>query len=340
MVQQYDPVRAGTALRDALRGARRISALCHETPDGDTVGGAVAVALIAARLGVAAEVVSVDAPPAVFGFLPGFESIRREPSPDADLAVICDAATLERVGRLRSSHATWLSGVRLVNIDHHVTNSLFGHVNCVDPYAAATCEVIAELLPHLGVEADREIATALLTGIVRDSHGFSNSATTPKTLRLAALMMDAGAELSAIHRRILAEMPYPTMALWGRLLASSASAAGGRIVHTTLMPEMLAETETGQEDADGLAEFLSNAQGALITILFRELGPSETRVSFRVQAPVDATRLSAPFGGGGHTVRSGCTVRARACEAVPAVLAVCERYLSEIEETPAASLAM
>jgi bifunctional oligoribonuclease and PAP phosphatase NrnA len=325
----FDARAAAIPLREALLGARRVTALCHENPDGDTLGGAAAMALIAQRLGKESEVVSADLPAPAFDFVPGLGDVRSRPSPQSDVAVICDAATLERVGAVARECATWLSSVTLVNIDHHVTNSYFGTINCVDPAAAATCEVIAEMLPHLGVAPDREIATALLTGIVRDSHGFSGGATRPQTLRLAADLLEAGADLPGIHRRILAELPYPTMALWGRLLATSQAAAGGRVVHTTLTPEMLAATGTLQEDADGLVEFMANAKDADVTILFRALGPRQTRVSFRVMPPVDATRLAAPFGGGGHSLRAGCTVEADSSEAVPRVLAVCEAVLAD-----------
>jgi phosphoesterase RecJ-like protein len=323
-------MRAGAELAAAIRSATRVAAICHENPDGDTVGGAIAVALIAERLGTPATVVSADGVPAVFDFLPLSGDVRTAPPPDADLAVICDAATLERVGSVARDHADWFATTPVVNIDHHVTNNGFGRLNIVDAAAAATCEVIAELLPHLGVQADREIATALMTGIVRDSHGFAAPATRPRTLHLAADLLEAGARLSEIHRRILAEMPYATMALWGRLLSASRAEADGRIVYTTLMPSMLEETGTAQEDADGLAEFLANTRDAAITILFRELGPTQTRVSFRVNPPVDATALAAPFGGGGHVARSGCTVHGPASEAVPRVLSVCQAHLDEL----------
>jgi phosphoesterase RecJ-like protein len=326
----FDAPESGAALAAAIRNARRVAAICHENPDGDTVGGAIAMALISERLGTPAEVVSADGVPAVFEFLPLVRDVRPSPSADVDLAVICDAATLERVGGIAREHADWFATTSLVNVDHHVTNAAFGTLNIVDPAAAATCEVIAEMLPHIGVTADADIATALMTGIVRDSHGFAAAATRPKTLHLAADLLEAGANLADIHRRILAEMPYATMSLWGQLLTASRAAADGRIVYTTLMPSMLEETGTSQEDADGLAEFLANTRGAAITILFRELGPKETRVSFRVKHPVDATALARPFGGGGHVARAGCTVDGPASEAVGRVLAVCQDHLEEL----------
>jgi bifunctional oligoribonuclease and PAP phosphatase NrnA len=218
----------------ALRDAQRITALCHENPDADTIGGAVAIALIGERLGKQVEIVSVDAPAPAFDFLPMYDRFSPEPRLEPDLAVVCDAATLERVGRVRVEHASWFECARLVNVDHHVTNSRFGHVNLVDPAAAATCQVIAAALPALDIAADRELATALLTGIVRDSHGFSDPSTGGETLRIAASLVDAGAPITLIHRRVLAELPYATLALWGRMLNGLGQRRDGRIVYATL----------------------------------------------------------------------------------------------------------
>jgi phosphoesterase RecJ-like protein len=291
----------------ALRAAKRVTAICHENPDADTIGAAIAVRLIAERLGAEAEVVSADRIPPVFAFLPAIDEVRPRPTLRPDLAVVCDAATLERVGRIARDEADWFSRATLLNIDHHISNNGFGHLNLVDPHAAATCEVLVRLVDELGVELDPQLATALLTGIVRDSHGFSDRSTSGDTLRAAARLVDAGAPLALIHRNTLSELPYPTIALWGKMLAGMGQAADGRIVYTTLTLAMLEETGTEQHDADGLAEFLARAKGADVTLLLREVGPSETRVSIRTTDAVDATKIAAFFGGGGHARRAGCT---------------------------------
>jgi phosphoesterase RecJ-like protein len=292
----------------ALRAAKRVTAICHENPDADTIGAAIAVRLIAERLGAEAEVVSADRIPPVFAFLPAIDEVRPRPTLRPDLAVVCDAATLERVGRIARDEADWFSRAKLLNIDHHISNKGFGDLNLVDPQAAATCEVLLRLVDELDLELDVELATALLTGIVRDSHGFSDRSTSGDTLRAAARLVDAGASLALIHRYVLSELPYPTMTLWGKMLAGMGQAADGRIVHTTLTQAMLDETGTQQHDADGIAEFLARAKGADVTLLLRELGPSQTRVSIRTTDAVDATRIAACFGGGGHSRRAGCSV--------------------------------
>jgi phosphoesterase RecJ-like protein len=293
---------------DAFRNARRVTAICHENPDADTIGAAIAVSIIAERLGAESEIVSADHLAPLYAFLPRIERVRERPALEPDLAVVCDAATLARVGRIAVEEAGWLARARLVNMDHHVSNDGFGQLNLVDAHASATCEVVARLMVELGVELDAELATPLLTGIVRDSHGFADASTSGDTLRMAATLVDAGAPLSQIHRYILAEMPYPMMALWGRMLNNIGQHLDGQIIYTVLTQDMLDQTGTQQHDADGVAEFMAKAKGAEVTLLLRELGPSETRASIRTTDAVDATLIAAAFGGGGHARRAGCTI--------------------------------
>jgi phosphoesterase RecJ-like protein len=322
-----DPRDQLDAVVSALRGARRISAICHENPDADTIGAAVAVALLADRLGASSEIVSADGIPPAFDFLPRVADARRRPALEPDVAVICDAATLSRVGRIAQEERAWFDAATVVNIDHHVSSDGFGDLNLVDPAAAATCEVLLRVVDGLGVALDRPLATALLTGVVRDSQGFSTPSTTSGTLQAAARLVDAGAPLALVHRRVISELPYATLALWGRMLSRIGQAAEGRIVYTVLDESMLAETGTQQHDADGLAEFLASAEGAEITLLLRELG-SATRVSIRTADGVDATRIAAVFGGGGHAGRAGCTIERPVSESLEAVIAASREVLA------------
>jgi nanoRNase/pAp phosphatase (c-di-AMP/oligoRNAs hydrolase) len=139
--------------------------------------------------------------------------------------------------------------------------------------------------------------------------------------------METGASLATVQRRILHELPYPTLALWGRMLAGIGERMGGQIVHTTLLPEMLSQTETQQHDADGVAEFMARVRGARITLLFRQLPGDATRVSVRTADGVDAIAVAAPFAGGGHARRSGFIVQQPLERTRDEVLAVSERIL-------------
>ncbi|HEX2220936.1 MAG TPA: bifunctional oligoribonuclease/PAP phosphatase NrnA [Candidatus Limnocylindria bacterium] len=314
-----------------LRGAERITAFCHENPDADTLGSAIALRLAAERLGKVAEVVCADRPPAALEFLPRVDEVRTEPALEPDVAVVVDAGDLSRIGPLAETHAEWLSRATVLNIDHHVSNPRFGAAALVDPDAAATCEMVALLLPRLGVELDTEIATALLAGIVMDTHTFAHPNATPRTLRVAADLVAAGAPLHAINRAIYADKPFATLALWGMMLAGMEQRCDGRIVYAAMELDMLRETGADPAASEGFVDLLGATRAAQITVLFKEAEPARVRVSVRTREPADAVAITSAFGGGGHARAAGCTIEAPLAEAQDRLLAECERELRRLD---------
>ena len=315
----------------AIRGAARITAFCHQNPDADTVGAAIAIRLVAERLRIPAEVVCADPMPRYLGFLPGVHLVRTRPALAADVAVILDAGDLTRIGDAAGEGGQWLEQATVVNIDHHISNPGFGTVQLVDPTAASTCELVAELLPELGVALDPELATALLAGIVNDTHTFSHPNATARTLRVAAALVEAGALLADIHRAIYADKPFATLAVWGRMLAGVAQEVGGRIVHAALTQEMLQAAGAELSDTEGFVDLLGITRDADVVLLFKEVDSAETRVSIRTSARADAVAIAAPFGGGGHPRAAGCTLQASLAQARIEVLAEGGRELARAD---------
>jgi phosphoesterase RecJ-like protein len=314
-----------------LRSAERISAFCHENPDADTLGAALAVSIAAERMGKQAEVVSSDPPPPVLAFLPRIETVRRTPALEPDVAVVVDAGELHRIGAVFTSHAEWFERARVANIDHHVSNPGYGAASWIDASSAATCQMIALLLPELGVEIDVELATVLMAGIVQDTHTFAHPNTTPRTLRVAATLLEAGAPLSAINRAIYADKPFSTLALWGQILASCQQQHDRRIVHASMTNAMLAATGEQPTASEGFVDLLASTKEADVTIFLKEVSASETRISLRTSAKADAVAIAAEFGGGGHVRAAGCTVQASLDEARPLILAAAERELARTD---------
>ncbi len=311
-----------------IRRARRLAAACHENPDADTVAGALALVMIGARLGQVTEAVSADPIPASLGFMPGASAISMAPSFKPDVLVVCDAATLERTGSLMQHRTGLWATARVINIDHHTSNTMFGDVNVVDPDAAATCEVLCGLLPALDLDLDQPLATVLLAGIVRDTQGFSDASTTPRTLEAAASLVAAGASLSDIYRRVIGELAPAAMTLWGRVLAGMKTTFDGSIAYALLTEDMLTGTGTSQADADGVVEFMLRSRQSHVALLLRVLGSARTRISVRTSEGVDATRIVRPMGGGGHRRRAGCIVERPVAEVLATVLASTEAVLA------------
>ena len=316
---------------ELIRGAERVTAICHENPDGDTLGAAIAIAIAAERLGKQAEVVSGDPPPPFLAVLPRIREVRRAPQLEPGLAVIVDTGDLMRTGRVAAEHGDWLSRATIAVIDHHVSNEGFGQANWIDPHAAATCEMVALMLPELGVELDEELATALMTGIVQDTHTFAHPNATPRTLRVAAELVEAGAPLSALNRAVYADRPFSTLQLWGRMLNSIGERCEGRIVHAVMTAEMLRETGEQPNASEGFVDLLGSTKAADITVLFKEVEVGSTRVSVRTSSRADAVAITSAFGGGGHVRAAGCTVEAPLEKARGLVLAECERELARVD---------
>jgi phosphoesterase RecJ-like protein len=311
-----------------LREAQRVTAICHENPDADTMGAAIAIAIAAERMGKRAEVVSGDPPPPFLAFLPRIGQVRQAPGLEPDVAVVVDAGDLARTGSVARDHGDWLARARIANIDHHVSNPGFGAANLVDPTAAATCEMVALLLPELGVALDAELATALLAGIVQDTHTFAHPNATPRTLRVAAELVEAGADLSRINRAIYADKPYSTLALWGMMLAGIGQRCDGRIVFATMTQAMLRETGELPTASEGFVDLLGSTKAADVTVLFKEVDAAGTRISVRTTERADAVAITSAFGGGGHARAAGCTIAAPLDAAREQMLAECERELA------------
>lgn len=321
-------VRAAAA---ALRGASRVTTICHENPDADTLGSALAMRRIARALGKDAETVCVDVPPSVLSFLPDIDTVRRMPLLEPDVTVVLDAGDLGRVGSSAPAWGPWLEPSRVINIDHHISNPGFGAINLVDAGAAATCEIVALLLSELDVPLDRELATLLMTGIVTDTHTFGHPNATPRTLRVAADLLAAGAPLSAINRTIYVDRPYVALALWGRMLAGIGQHLDGRIVHASLTASMLADVGAEPADAEGFVDLLASTRSADVTVLFKAFDDTTTRASVRTTERADAVAITGAFGGGGHARAAGCTIQAPLERARELLLAESEREVARAD---------
>ena len=231
-----------------LRGARRVLTVCHENPEADALGSALAHALLVEALGGtrlahlrrcrAADVRLHARPRRASGAAP-------EPGVAYDLIVVGDCGELERVGPLLRDHAELFGRVPILDIDHHKSNPGFGAVDWIDPSAAATCEMTTLLAARLEVPLDAaggQLAASLMAGLVIDTATFQHPNTTPRTLRVAAELVAAGAPLYETSRRLYRTKPNRQLQLFGLVLARLESAADGRLVWSRLEDADLAAT--------------------------------------------------------------------------------------------------
>jgi phosphoesterase RecJ-like protein len=330
------------AAANAVAAARHALVVCHENPDADTLGAAIGVATIVERHGGRATLISTDPVPPLYDFLGGMDRFRTDPEPDGDydLLVVCDCGTLDRVGAVRDRHRELFDRLPRVIIDHHASTTNIGQMDWVDPAAAATCEMVALLAAQLEVpldSAEGTLAAGLMAGIVMDTSTFAHPNSTPRTLAVSAALVDAGAPLSEISRRLYRSKPDAQLRLFGRVLDRLETAAGGRIIHSSLSDADLTATGTEGSHSEGLIDILAQSETAEVAILFKEAAASSTRISVRTKpGGVDATVLTGAFGGGGHARAAGATVDASLAEARRRVLAEAERLANAVSRpTPA-----
>jgi phosphoesterase RecJ-like protein len=318
------------AVVERLRGASSVLAVGHENPDADALGAALGIAmLVEARGGHAAVAVS-DGAPALYSFLPGVASVRTDPEPDTayDLVVLCDCGDLSRAGPIRERNAALFAATPLLTIDHHASNDGSGDLAWIDPDAAATCEMVALLAVRLGLPltlGDGGLAAALAAGIVMDTATFAHPNTTPRTLRVAAALVEAGAPLSDISRRLYRTKPDAQLALFGRVLARLERHADGLVIASAIELADLVATGARSDHSEGVIDLLAQSERAEIALVLKEKG-AETRLSVRTKpGGVDATVLCGTWGGGGHARAAGASLPLPLAEARAAVLPVAER---------------
>jgi phosphoesterase RecJ-like protein len=293
----------------ALRDHEKFLVVTHENPDGDALGSLLATTLALRKLGKDAEMVLLgDAPlPREYHFMQ-LDGLLREPPADAGerVVVAVDCAKADRIG----PDVTMLDRApSVVDIDHHHDNTRFGDVNLIAATASSTGELLRDVFAELGVELTPEIAEALYVAVVTDTGRFQYSNTTPKSLRLAAELVDAGADVHQVFQQVYESMEFAKLKLLARALERARVLEGGRIVVSHLLRNDFAEVGAVEPYSEGIIDYLRAVDGAELAVLVREpprdTGPTH-KGSLRASVDeLDVSMIARLFGGGGHRQAAG-----------------------------------
>jgi len=297
------------AVADAIRSNDRFLLVTHENPDGDALGSLLATMLALDALGKDSVMYLYgDAPlPREYRFME-LSGIRREPPEDASerVLVALDCANESRM----APDTTLLENAALtLDIDHHHDNSRFGELNLVVGDASSTGEVLRDLFAELGVELTPEIAEALYIAVVTDTGRFQYTNTTPKALRLAAELVDAGADVHRVFQAVYESVELAKLKLLGRVLDRAQVYEGGRLVVSYLLRSDFTELNVAEAFSEGLIDYLRAVEGAEMAALIREPprrdGPPR-RISLRASNDeLDVSAIARKSGGGGHRQAAG-----------------------------------
>jgi phosphoesterase RecJ-like protein len=322
--------RAAQAVTD-LPASAPVLLTCHVGPDGDALGSMLAFGLALRRLGHTDVQASFPEPfdlPEAFGFLPGLELLVRPGDVTARpaLAVSFDASAPSRLDGLTDALGaapTW------VVVDHHASNVGFGSVRVIDPDAAATAVLAAELVDRLGVELDRDIATCLYVGLVTDTGSFKFDATTSEVLRLASRLVEAGAEPGDVARRVFDTRPFAAIRLLGDVLDRAeldpAAARGRGLVSAYATAAELRHHGQSAQVLESFMDVIRTAAEADVACLLKPVADGEWSVSLRSRGGTDVSAVAVALGGGGHRLAAGFTGRGDVHDVLAAVRAELER---------------
>jgi phosphoesterase RecJ-like protein len=298
------------AIVAAIRDHDRFLVVTHENPDGDALGSMLATTLALRRLGKDVEMLLMgEAPlPGEYHFLQ-LDGLLREPPADATerVLVAVDCAKADRIG---PGHEALLAQAELaLDIDHHHDNTRFGAVNLIVANASSTGEVLRDIFGDLAVELTPEIAEPLYVALVTDTGRFQYSNTTPKALRLAAELVEAGADVHAVFQEVYESVQFAKLKLLARALERAKVLEGGRIVVSFLLRNDFSEVGAAEPYSEGIIDYLRAVEGAELAALIREpprdSGPTR-RVSLRASIDeLDVSEIARSFGGGGHPQAAG-----------------------------------
>lgn len=281
---------------DILRKKDNILILTHANPDGDTLGSGFALCRALMKIGKICAVINADDIPKKYNYLfDDIVEIKFKP----DYVVAVDVATVKLLGGLEEQYKIDMC------IDHHSTNTEYANLLLLED-APAACQIMYEVVPALGVEVDKKIADCLYTGLTTDTGCFRYDSTTAQTYRVAADLIDAGADNGRINR-IMFETKSKTYARLERLaIESMRFYEHERVAVITVTQEMFQLTGSNAQETEGLAPLTRQIEGVEIGITIQERPDGTCKASIRTFESVNAAKLAACFGGGGHAQAAGC----------------------------------
>lgn len=316
MVEKIDYAKAAQLLADN----DNFLILTHAQPDGDTVGSGYGLCLGLRSLGKNAKVICSDKIPDKYEYI--LKNVREEQF-DAKCIVAVDVADTELLGKYKE-----LGGDTLLCIDHHSTNKLFARYNLVDTGAAAA-ENIYLVLKELGVRITPEIADCIFTGISTDTGCFMYMNVTPRTHRIAAELIECGANAGMINQLMFDTKKYGYVMLQKLALEGLEMHFDNRCALIVLTQEMMKKCSISETEVEGIAAMPRQIEGVLAGVTIRERSDGSYKVSMRTRDPLDASEICGKLGGGGHKRASGCQFACSLDEAKATILKLIGQALEE-----------
>ena len=297
-----------------FNNSNKIIVVTHTHPDGDAIGSLIAMGMSLEALNKKITLYCESLIPAVYRFLPEVHLVvNKIGNLNYDMAVILDCGDLSRVGQ----SVSYLEQIPvIVNIDHHVTNTRFGHLQLIDTSACATAEIVYRLIKQMGLPFSKSVATSIYTGILADTGSFRFSNTNKAAFAICQEMVEIGVDPHNIAQHVYGTYSLSRIKLLNLALDSIELSENGKLSIMTLTQKMFDETNTKPEDVDGLINYAQRIEDVEVAALIQEHhnGKENSRttnrfhVSLRSDGTFDVAAIAAMFGGGGHSSAAGFSI--------------------------------
>ena len=275
--------------------------LTHKSPDGDTLGSAFALCFSLQKLNKQAKVLCSDEIPKKYDFL--FENIK-EQNFESKYIISVDVSDTQLLGEKLSCYADKID----LCIDHHHSNNHFSKFEYVESSSAATAEIIYEIIKSLKVDIDTNIANCIYTGISTDTGCFRHANTTARSYRIAADMIDIGANAFQINKAMFDTKSIAKLSLEKVALESMEFFSQNKCAVISITHEEIIKTGACDSDFDGISSIPRQIEGVLVGVFIKEKEPGIFKISLRTDESIDASKICEKFNGGGHRCAAGCTI--------------------------------
>jgi phosphoesterase RecJ-like protein len=312
---------------EAVRRGRRVLLFAHVYPDGDVLGSQLGLGLALRAAGRTVTFACAHPVPDPFHFLPGAADVQqwKVGRNEFDLVVTLDCPDPGRLGGLLEGARG--PGVHVLNIDHHGDNRRYGDVNWVDTRAAATGEMVYDLLDAAGLPLTADVAVNLYTAIVTDTGSFRYSNTTSKTFRVAARLVETGVDPARVATTVYETRDLAGLRLLGQVLQGIETDADGTVAW--LVIDRVHASSPDLPEAEEFVNYPRSVRTAKVAVLFREL-PDAVKVSLRAKGEVNVASIAGRLGGGGHPNAAGLMLPGSLAEAKAVVLGAVREALAAL----------
>ncbi|WP_298837558.1 DHH family phosphoesterase [Clostridium sp.] len=286
-----------------IKTFNKIAITFHTSPDGDSIGSALALLIGLRKLSKKVYIISKEKIPQTFEFLPCSVEINGEislPLKDTECVIVLDCGDFKRI----NANLLVKNRFALINIDHHISNDLYGDLNFINTKSSAVGEIVYQMLRLLDVKLDKEISSCLYTAVLTDTGCFRHSNTTAVTHDIASELINTGINFSDIHRKIYENNKTNKIKLCGEVISKLTVELDGKVCVMHITKDMIKKYELVYIDTSDIIDFATSIDIVEVAILIKDV-ENGVKVSLRSKSVVDVSKIAEWFSGGGHIRASG-----------------------------------